>query len=142
MATDGPIRRVFGVKTPDPETRRSALDDPGASWQEWFYFEFAKVWILLGFFVGDSIAAVSFADPFDPALMLSVLFLLSYLEFLAYRCLWFRPDPEKEWRFTEFRPSWLRPVRFGRWTPEAFRLRQGRSAFEEAQVGPDPAEFL
>ena len=65
-----------------------------------------------------------------------------YLELLLYRFLWYRPDPEEGYRATAFRPTWLRPVRYGRWTPEAFRAREGKDPFGDVAVGPDPREFL
>jgi hypothetical protein len=138
----GAIRGAFGVEPPDPATREKAIEAPGASWREFFFFELAKVWIMLGLFVVDSLILVYWTDPFNPLALLASLFLAFYAELLLYRILWYRPNPEEGYLAREFRPTWIRPVRYGRWTPEAWRAKEGRDPFEDVVVGPDPREFL
>ena len=131
---------TLGVPKLEEKERTEALAEPGPSWREWLYFEFLKVWIALAFLIVDSWIAASWLDPFNAVGLFGSLALALYLEFLAYRCLWYRPDPERWQR--EFRPSWFRPVRVGRWTPEAWRVRAGKEPFPGVATGPDPREFL
>jgi len=138
----GAIKATFGVQSPDPETRKKAIEEPGASWREFLYFELAKVWILLGLFIVDSWILLFWTEPPNAlglALSLAGAF---YVEFLLYRFLWYRPDPEGEYLKREFHATWFRPARYGRWTPEAWRAREGRDPFGDVVVGPDPREFL
>jgi hypothetical protein len=138
----GSVRQTFGIQSPDAETRESAVSEPGASWKEFIYFELAKVWILLGLFIVDSWIIVYWTQPPNGGALLLSLAPAIYLEFLAYRVLWYRPNPEEAYLAREFKPTWLRPVRFGRWTPEAWRAREGHDPFSSVSVGPDPREFL
>ena len=135
-------RTVLGLPTLDPETRAAAIADPGPSWKEWFFHEFARAWILLGFFIADAIIFVLWAVPFVPVAMVLSIIGAIYLEFLAYQVLWSRGNAEEEYRMPVFRPTFFRPVRFGRWTPEFDRLRRGADPWGDAPRGPDPAEFL
>lgn len=135
-----PLRRTFGVPDLDDRERAEAAADPGPSWREWLYFEFLKVWIVLGFLIVDSWIAASWLGPLNAPGLTGSLALALYLEFLAYRYLWYRPDIERFER--DFRPTWLRPVRVGRWTPEAWRLRAGQDPYPGVQSGPDPRDFL
>jgi hypothetical protein len=41
----------------------------------------------------------------------------------------------------KFRPTWYRPVEYGRWTPEADLVRSGIGIYDRPE-GPDPKEFL
>ena len=134
--------RFFGVNRPDPETKAKALEDPGASWREFVYFELAKVWIALSLFILDSWLVVFWWETPYPLLAAPTLALAIYGEFLLYRYLWYQPDPEKEYLRKEFHATWLRLTRYGRWTPEAWRIRDGRDPFGEPPAGPDPREFL
>ena len=138
----GSVGRTFGVQAPDPETREQAVAEPGASWREFLYFELAKVWIVLGLFIVDSWILVYWTQPLNVGALLLSLAGAFYLEFLLYRVLWYRPNPEEGYLARVFKPTWFRPVRFGRWTPEAWRAREGRSPYDDVVVGPDPREFL
>ena len=137
----GPLRRSLGLGDLDEETRAKAVAAEGPSWREWFYFEFLKVWIALALLIVDSWIVAGWSDPLNPVGLAATLAPAIYLEFLLYRYLWYRPNPERADE-REFRRTIVRPVRFGRWTPEAWRAREGRDAFEGALVGPDPREFL
>jgi len=139
---DDPIRPHFGLPQIDAETRKAAAEAPGPGWREWFYFEFLKVWVCLGLFILDSFVAVVWLQPFNGLGLLATIPPLAYADFLVYQYFWHRPHPEKEDRARQFAPSWHRPVRFGRWTPEMWRVRAGNDPFGGASVGPDPREFL
>jgi hypothetical protein len=136
------IRNALGLPPLDPETKAQALADPGPSWKEWFFYEFARAWIILGFFIADSVIFVLWAVPFNGPAMATSLVGALYLEFLAYRVLWYRANPDEEYRRVEFHRTWTRPVQFGLWTPEFARLRRGVDPMGDAPRGPDPAEFL
>jgi len=121
--------------------REQAIQDPGPTWTEWFIGPFAKVWVALGLFIIDSWIFVLGTVPFNPgALVLSLLGAV-YLEFLFWRYLWYAPDREEDLQNLPFRPRWDRLTRFGRWTPQARRLRAGQDPFESAPVD-DMSEFV
>lgn len=107
------------------QAKQKALADPGPGWREWFLYSGAKVWVALGFFIIDIWILESWASPFDGVGMgLSIVAAL-YLEFLAYRYLWYRWDPEAPKEPGPFRPTLLRPREVGRWTPEAALAKRG-----------------
>ena len=121
--------------------RDHALADPGPTWGEWLIGPFAKVWVLLGFFVVDSWVLVLWAAPFNPAGLAASLVAAAYLEFLLWRYLWYAPDRDDDLRNLPFRPNWTRLARFGRWTPQASRLRAGQDPYESHTVD-DLTEFV
>jgi hypothetical protein len=132
--------RSLGRPPPTPEERQAAIDDPGIPWRDWFYFSFLKPWVGLGFLTVDAFVAGSAAEAHSlPGLAVGIAVAL-YLEFLLYRALWVRPSPTED-RSVPFRASWYRPVRVGRWTPEAWYPERYRIRAAEA-TGPDPADFL
>ena len=137
MAASSGRTRLLGPP-PTAAERAKALADPGLSWREWFYFSFAKTWIGLGFLIADSILIAGWSEARNWAALVLTLVPALYAEFLAFRVLWTRPGVEEE-RTTDFRPSWYRPVRVGRWTPEAWHPELDRGL---RPVGPDPNEFL
>lgn len=123
--------------------RVAALAEPGASWREYFYYSFAKAWGVLGFAIVDTWIAAIWVQPLQAAPLFFSLAGALYLEFLFFRYLWYRPGPDDSASTGSFHPTWTRPVRFGRWTPEAERVRRGLSAIDPSEVtGPDPSEFL
>ncbi|MCI4325304.1 MAG: hypothetical protein L3K00_05435 [Thermoplasmata archaeon] len=126
---------------PTKAEREAAVAHPGLPWREWFYFSFLKVWIGLGFLILDALIAAEFAELRNLLGLVLGLVVAVYLEFLAYRLLWTRPGPEEE-RSTPYQPTWYRPVRFGRWTPEAWHPEQYRRHLPSTTGGPDPHEFL
>jgi hypothetical protein len=126
---------------PTPADRSAAVADPGVPWKDWFYFSFLKVWIGLGFLIVDAMVAGFFAEQRQYVGLVLGTAAAFYLEFLAYRFLWTRPGPEEE-RSTPYRPSWYRPVRFGRWTPEAWHPEAFARHVPTTTGGPDPHEFL
>jgi hypothetical protein len=121
--------------------RERALADPGPSWREWLTGPFAKVWLALGFFIVDSWIVVLWSVPLDAAALGLTLVVAFYLEFLLWRYLWFAPDRDDDLRNLPFRPSWTQPVRFGRWTPQAGRLRAGQDPYD-SHVLDDLSEFV
>jgi hypothetical protein len=133
----------FGMPKLGGTEREEALADPGPTWKQYFEREFLRwCWALLIIIVDVWIIA-TFLVPLDLPVMLPVLVGATYLEFVGYRYLWYRPDPDVESGHGAFTPTWVRFRRFGIFTPEAERLKSGLSPFPEAQrVGPDPSEFL
>lgn len=121
--------------------KREALENPGPSWREWFLFSGAKTWVLLGFLIVDSWILESWYAPFNPAGMILSLVAAVYLEFLAYRYLWYRWDPESSGSGHPFRPTLLRPREVGRWTPEAALAKQGKLGRVSGET-PRREEFL
>jgi len=128
------------------EEKRLALLDPGPSWKEWFYYRASKWYILLGFIIvlAWEVAYLFPAYGVPYYYVLPLIAATVYLQFLTYRYLWYRPKREgtsHSSREGRFRPTWLRPVPWGRWTPEAADARAGRPVILPEQ-GPDPREFL
>jgi len=122
------------------EEKRRALQDPGPSWKEWWQYSGSKWWIGLGLFIGDIWLVLTWLEVGSVVgAVLSIVAAL-YLEFLLYRFLWFRPSPEHPSPRGPFRRTWLRPVEFGRWTPEAELVRRGGNLSRDQ--GPNPKEFL
>jgi hypothetical protein len=128
------------------EEKRLALLDPGPSWSQWFCFGAAKWYVVLGYLIlltweiGYLLAPTN--APVDE--VLPVVAVTLYGEFLLYRFLWYRPSSLAVSRSTRtggFHRSWLRPVQYGRWTPEGVNARAGRPPIDPSQ-GPDPREFL
>jgi hypothetical protein len=126
----------------DAEGRQAALADPGPTWKEWFYHEFTRAWMVLGFFVLDSWIVASLLRPPGLYALAPALVGALYLEILAYRYLWTRLPAERAGSSGQpFRRTWLTPVPWGRWTPEAERVRAGLDPYP-GRTGPDPREFL
>jgi hypothetical protein len=126
------------------EEKREALRDPGPSWREWFFYDHAKWWVVLGFLIVDSWIATGWIAngslSLDGALWTGgSLVAAVYLELLVYRLLWRRPADITRKRF---RPSWKALVEFGRWTPEAAAVRRGERPAGPVDAGPNPQEFL
>jgi hypothetical protein len=120
------------------EARDHALADPGPSWREWLLTSFASVWTLLGFLTLDIWGIVEWLGPAGAGGIryvtvlgiVGTLVLFSYLEFLLWRLLYYRPSREDDLARLPFRRSWLLPVRFGIWTAEARRLKNGYDPFD------------
>lgn len=124
------------------EEKRRAREAPGLSWHDWLYYEAFKWWLVIALLIVDSwLVAEWFTLGSYVGLLLSLVGAI-YAEFLLYRYLWYRPDPEspRRWR-GEFHRTWVRPVEYGRWTPEAKRARRGLPVESEAGA-IDPNEFL
>jgi hypothetical protein len=122
--------------------KERALRDPGPGWREWFLFSGAKTWVVLGFFIIDSWLFAFWFSPFNAAGMVLSLVAAVYLEFLAYRYLWYRWNPEHSQTSGPFRPSLLRPREVGLWTPEAALAKQGKLPRISSGQGPRREEFL
>lgn len=134
--------RFYGMPKLTGKERDEALAEPGPTWVQYFQREFLRwCWGLLIILV-DTLIIASFLDPLLLAAMLPALAFATYLELLGYRYLWYRPDPDQESHHTKFVRTWLRPTRFGIWTPEAERVKAGQAPFPEGRVGPDPSEFF
>lgn len=126
------------------EEKRRALEHPGPTWREWFFYDHARWWVGLLFLIVDSWIATAFLHSGtisgvgaaeDAASLAAAI----YLEFLLYRYLWRRPT---ERSFGRFRPSWTALTEFGRWTPEGERVRRGEGPPVPEDGGPSPREFL
>jgi hypothetical protein len=123
----------------------AALADPGPSWSEWFFFHGAKWYMTAAFLIP---VAWEIASLFAPANVPGyeigpVLAGTFYAEFMLYQYLWHRPSshPSRSLGARSFRPTWYRPVQYGRWTPEGTELRAGRPVVS-VEEGPDPREFV
>jgi hypothetical protein len=123
------------------EEKRRALAEPGPSWREWWFFHASKWYVVLGLLVVDVWVVGSWLEIGQVAAALISLPLLFYGDLLLYRYLYYRPDLEVRRRRPAFHRTWLRPVEFGRWTPEAELLRAGGTVAREGE-GPNPEEFL
>lgn len=123
------------------EEKHEALAEPGASWHDWLYFSAFKWWLLIGLIAVDGwIAGFWIEIPSGYGLVASLLVAV-YLEYLIFQYLWHRPEPDARPPKGGFRPSWYRPVEFGRWTPERRLAQQGHPAYDRSD-GPDPREFM
>jgi hypothetical protein len=118
------------------EEKRRALEDPGPSWREWALQSAAKWWIGLGLVIVDAWLIVECIDLGNGLLILPVLVLALYSEFLLYRFLWYEPSDVR--RNRRFQRTWYRPVAYGRWTPEADYVRTHPGPVN----GPNPDDFL
>ena len=123
----------------DEKTRQEAIEDPGPSWRDWFYYSFLKGWILLALFAVDSWIIAIWLQPVNVPAMAASLAGALYAEFLLYQVLWYRTPEETPLR--GFQRTWLTPVRHGLWTPEAAEGRLGIGP-SPVPAGPDPREFL
>jgi hypothetical protein len=121
--------------------RDKAIEDPGPTWGEWLIGPFAKVWVALGLFIVDSWIFVLWVVPFNAVGLVLSLGAAVYLEFLLWRYLWFAPDREEDLRHLPFHPTWNQLTRFGRWTPQASRLRAGQDPYESHAID-DMSEFV
>jgi hypothetical protein len=121
--------------------RDQALADSGPTWTEWLIGPFAKVWLALALFIVDSWIVVVWVAPINFVGLLLSLAAAFYLEFLLWRYLWFAPDRDDDLRRLPFHPTWTQLTRFGRWTPQAARLRAGQDPYESHAVD-DLTEFV
>lgn len=119
-----------------------ALREPGPSWHEWLYFTGLKPWLVVGLLIADAWIATAWLEAGSYLGLAVSLAVAVYLEILLYRYLWYRPDPAEAHARTTFRPTWSRPVRYGRWTPEAERVRAGLPLEGPAEPEPDLREFV
>src|SRR5579862_97053 len=109
------------------EARREALADPGASWSEWFYRSFARAWIVLLYLVLDVFLISTFGVPLDVPALIGALVLATYGEYFLYQYLWHTPSTRRHHRTRDaFRPTWMHPVEYGRWTAEAALAKAGK----------------
>ena len=144
-APRGPDRRAASLPTITSRVKLEkelARHEPGPPWREWFYFTGLKPWFGLGLLIVDAWVAAAWLEAGSYLALVASLAAAIYLEFLFYRYLWYRPGPEEDRSGTPFRPTWSRPVRYGRWTIDAARARAGQSRDGPAETGPDPREFL
>lgn len=123
------------------EEKRAALAHPGLSWREWFFYDGAKWFVGMAFLVVDAWIALYWIDVgSNLGLGLSIAAAL-YAEFLLYQFLWYRPSAYHRGYRRTFRPDPLRPVAFGRWTPEVRRVDAEPDAVGP-EGGPDLKEFV
>ena len=125
------------------EEKRRAREEPGLSWRDWLYFSGFRWWSVIAFLVLDSWVAVEWISLGIYLAIAPSLLLAAYAEFLLYQVLWYRPElPLPRRRPGErFRPSWVRPVEVGRWTPEKALLDRGAVTGLPPDA-IDPNEFL
>lgn len=123
------------------EEKQRALEDPGPSWHDWWYFSASKWYVLIGFLILDVWVGGFWVEAGYGAVALASVVALLYGEFLLYEYLWRRPALPERGRAPPFRRTWWRPVEVGRWTPEAAaRARTGALPGEDD--APDLHEFV
>ncbi len=121
--------------------KQQALKDPGPSWRDWWFRSASKWYILVGCLVADVWVVTYWLEL--GSLLGAVLSLAAavYAEYILYEFLWYRPPLLISFHRSHFRPTWWRPFRFGRWTPEAaIWAEQPHDELEEE--GVNPKEFL
>jgi hypothetical protein len=117
-----------------------ALKEPGPGWRTWFLQSALRWYYFLGMLIVNINILVSWFEYGSLLGMVLSLVVAVYLEFLLYRFLWYRPNTDEAPR-RPFRRSWIRPTEYGRWTPEADRVRGGFSIYP-TEEGPSAREFL
>lgn len=130
------------------EEKRLALADPGPTWTEWFCYHGAK-WYLGGAYLIVFSWEILYLWPpasVSPWVVLPVVGATFYVEYLLWGYLWYVPSGHDTGHSRStgdgrFRPTPLRLVRYGRWTPESAQLRAGIPV-ASPETGPDPKEFL
>jgi hypothetical protein len=124
------------------EEKQRALLDPGPSWRDWWYYSASKWYVGLGLFVLDIWVLGTWLEV---GLVLGAVLSLigvTYLDFLLWQYLYYRPHPDHDDRKAgEPRRWWVHPVEFGRWTPEGHTVRTGGTVVRPSE-GPTPEEFL
>lgn len=133
-----------GLSRIEAEKQR-ALDDPGPSWHDWWYYSASRWYVVLVFFVVDAWIVGSFLSDGYLAILFTAVAI--YLEVLLYQYLYYRPRGERRRRGETFRRTWYRPFEFGRWTPEGAALRAGggrvpSEAIPSPDEGPTTEEFF
>ncbi len=123
------------------QEKQAALAEPGLSWHDWLYFSAFKWWLAITLIVVDGWIVGYWIEVPNVYGLVASLALALYLEFVLYQYLWYRPEPRERAPKGGFRPSWHRPVEFGRWTPERRLAAEGHPAYDPSG-GPDPREFL
>ena len=122
----------------EKEQARRAPDLP---WTAWWFHSGSKWYLVVGYLIAD-VWLLSAAIEYNVlAVGIVGLIVALYAEFLLYRYLYYVPPDEPTRSDGPFRPSFVRPVEYGRWTPEGATLRAGGTV-ARPETGPDPKEFL
>jgi hypothetical protein len=124
------------------EEKKAALADPGPGWKQWFLHDNSKWWFGLLFLIVDVWIADTWLAPVNLLGLVPSLAAAFYLEFVAYSYLWHRPSDEALDRRGPFRRRWVEPFEYGRWTPEADRVRAGLPLRRISTEGPDHRDFV
>ncbi len=122
----------------EKEAARRAPDIP---WATWWFRSGSKWYVGLGFLILDVWLFASVLPWIGLGLAIVTTAVALYAEFLLYRYLYFLPGDDDEPRRGPFRPTWTRPVEYGRWTAEGAAVRAGGTVVTP-EAGPDPKEFL
>ena len=135
-----------GMERVEQEKQR-ALSEPGPTWREWFFYDGSKWWVGLVFLIVDAwVGGYWFSDGNYTAdrTVFAALSLAGavYLELLLYRYLWRRPTDASKSHGKPFRPGWTALREWGRWTPEAERMRARGTPPPAPDGGPSADEFL
>ncbi len=123
------------------QEKARALEEPGPSWRTWWFQRALRGYYLLGMLIVDVQVVVGWYEVGSAVGLVVCLVIAVYLEFLLYRYLWYRPRADAAPPRGRFRPTWVRPSEYGRWTPEADLVRAGHPIYR-AEEGPNPKEFL
>ena len=123
------------------EEKRRAREAPDTPWRTWWFHSGSKWYVGLAFLIADVwIVDLAYSSGALVAGLVALVFAV-YAEFLLYRYLYYVPDPEWDNPSAPFRPTWVRPVEFGRWTEQGAAIRAGGTV-AAPEAGPDPKEFL
>lgn len=123
------------------EEKRQAREAPDVPWRTWWFHSGSKWYIVIAFLILD-VWILDYAYLTGLVAVVGVLFVFAiYGEFLLYRYLYYVPSEDALRPRTRFRRTWIRPVEYGRWTPEGAVVRSGGTVVAPEQ-GPDPKEFL
>jgi hypothetical protein len=123
------------------QEKARALEEPGPSWRTWWFQRGLRGYYLLGMLIVDVQVVVGWYEVGSAVGLFASLVAAVYLEFLLYRYLWYRPRADATPPRGRFRPTWVRPAEYGRWTPEADLVRAGHPIYR-SEEGPSPKEFL
>jgi hypothetical protein len=123
------------------EEKRRARLDPGPSWREWFLFDASRWWLGLVLFIADSWLIAFWLPSRDLLGLVPSLAIAIYAEYVLAQYLWHRPSARPTRRSGGFRPTWVHPFPYGRWTPEGVEARSGKVPVVP-EGAPDPKEFL
>jgi len=118
-----------------------ALREPGSSWRTWALHSLLRWYYMLGILIVDVQIIVFWYQEGSVVGLVATLVAATYLELLLYRLLWYRPRVDAP-RHAQFHRTWLRPVEYGRWTPEAQLVEAGVEIYDDTTEGPNPKEFL
>ena len=101
------------------QEKARALERAGTELAPMVFQRALRAYYVLGILIVDVQVVVGWYEVGSAVGLVVCLALAVYLEFLLYRYLWSRPRADAAPPRGQFRPTWVRPSEYGRWTPEA-----------------------